>query len=422
MEGRVRGPSVCLPLECRLQEGGTALSIVAFSAISVLSEGPFPMGCMLEVTRAASRGVLPYTPGLGIVLCPRNHVIKGPSCVARPERPLPSCWELCGCINPLHASRSGTGILSFSLGSLISSFLHDPPNHHLREESGMPAHFTDEDTEPQGTQQVEATGLRPRSPPGPAFFAQQGHRAAFSSDLWPPSPLTVLIGAMKLNERSVAHYALSDSPADHTGFLRTWGGAGTPPTPSGAGRRCWFVLKGNLLFSFESRESRAPLSLVVLEGCTVELAEAPVSEEFAFAIRFDAPGVRPHLLAADGPAAQEAWVKALSRASFGYMRLVVRELESQLRDARHSLALRRHSSWKAGPGHQKPQAPERPSPGPENGHPVSKDCRPEDLVEERGSRPAGRGLAEWQGPAGLFLGRRQSPSLPETSYFSMLHN
>ncbi|KAB0392949.1 hypothetical protein E2I00_002889 [Balaenoptera physalus] len=131
------------------------------------------------------------------------------------------------------------------------------------------------------------------------------------------------MGAMKLNERSVAHYALSDSPADHAGFLRTWGGAGTPPTPSGTGRRCWFVLKGNLLFSFESREGRAPLSLVVLEGCTVELAEAPVPEEFAFAIRFDAPGVRPHLLAADGPAAQEAWVKALSRASFGYMRLVM---------------------------------------------------------------------------------------------------
>ena len=79
----------------------------------------------------------------------------------------------------------------------------------------------------------------------------------------------------------------------------------------------------------------------------MELAEAPVPEEFAFTIRFDAPGVRPHLLAADGPAAQEAWVKALSRASFGYMRLVVRELENQLRDARQSLALHRHSSWKA---------------------------------------------------------------------------
>ncbi|XP_047596273.1 sesquipedalian-2 isoform X2 [Lutra lutra] len=230
------------------------------------------------------------------------------------------------------------------------------------------------------------------------------------------------MGAMKLNERSVAHYALSDSPADHTGFLRTWGGPGTAPTPSGTGRRCWFVLKGNLLFSFESRESRAPLSLVVLEGCTVELAEAPVSEEFAFAVCFDAPGVRPHLLAADGPAAQEAWVKALSRASFSYMRLVVRELESQLREARHSLALHRHSSWKATGSHCKPQAPDRRSPGLENGYSPSKDCSSVDLVEERSSKPAGQGLAEWQGPASLYLDGRQSPAFPETSYFSTLHN
>lgn len=80
-------------------------------------------------------------------------------------------------------------------------------------------------------------------------------------------------------------------------------------------------------------------------------------EEFAFAIRrFDAPGVRPHLLAADGLAAQEAWVKALSRASFGYMRLVVRELESQLREARHSLDLHRRSSRKAVSSRCKPQA------------------------------------------------------------------
>ncbi|XP_062971684.1 sesquipedalian-2 [Cynocephalus volans] len=222
---------------------------------------------------------------------------------------------------------------------------------------------------------------------------------------------------MKLNKRSMAHYALSDSPADHTGFLRTWGGPGTQPTPSGTGRRCWFVLKGNLLFSFESREGRAPLSLVVLEGCTVELAEAPVPEEFAFAIRFDAPGVRPHLLAADGPAAQEAWVKALSRASFGYMRLVVRELESQLQDARRSLALHRRSSWKA-------QAPDHWSPGLGNGHSLSRDCSPVGLVEEEGSRPAGRSLAEreLQGPATLLLGRGQSPVSPETSCFSTLHD
>ncbi|XP_069855992.1 sesquipedalian-2 [Dipodomys merriami] len=229
---------------------------------------------------------------------------------------------------------------------------------------------------------------------------------------------------MKLNKRSVAHYALSDAPADHTGFLRTWGGPGTPPTPSGTGRRCWFVLKGNLLFSFESPEGRAPLSLVVLEGCTVELAEAPVPEEFAFAIRFDAPGVRPHLLAADGQAAQEAWVKALSRASFGYMRLVVRELESQLQDARQSLALHRSTSWKVIASHRKPQAPDRSSPAWENGHFLPRDHSPGCFMREVGSRPAGWDLAEWelQGPASLLLSRGQSPVSPETSCFSTLHN
>ncbi|XP_024435113.1 sesquipedalian-2 [Desmodus rotundus] len=232
------------------------------------------------------------------------------------------------------------------------------------------------------------------------------------------------MGAMKLNKRSVAHYARSNSPADHMGFLRTWGGPGTPSPPSGTGRRCWFVLKGNLLFSFESREGRAPLGLVVLEGCTVELAEAPVPEEFAFTIRFDAPGVRPHLLAADGPAAQEAWVKALSRASFGYMRLVVRELENQLRDARQSLALHRHSSWKAITSHCKPQAVDHLSRGLEKGHSLSRDCSPMGLVEVAGSATGGQGLAECelQGPASLLLSRGQSPVSPETSCFSTLHN
>uniref|UniRef100_A0A8U7N1V5 Sesquipedalian n=1 Tax=Corvus moneduloides TaxID=1196302 RepID=A0A8U7N1V5_CORMO len=133
---------------------------------------------------------------------------------------------------------------------------------------------------------------------------------------------------MKLNERSVAHYATCDSPADHAGFLRKrverhhhhahHHGASY--------QRRWFVLKGNLLFYFEERESREPVGLVVLEGCTVELCEA--AEEFAFAIRFDDAGARAYVLVADGQAAMEAWVKALSRASFDYMRLVVRELEN----------------------------------------------------------------------------------------------
>ncbi|KAK2501064.1 hypothetical protein MC885_015279 [Smutsia gigantea] len=228
---------------------------------------------------------------------------------------------------------------------------------------------------------------------------------------------------MKLNERSVAHYALSDSPADYTGFLRTWRGPGTPPTPSGTGRRCWFILKGNLLFSFESQESRAPLSLVVLEGCTVELAEAPVPEEFAFAIRFDAPGVRPFVLAADGPEAQEAWVKALSRASFGYMRLLVRELESQLRDARQSLALHRRSSWKTVTNRCKPQAPDHWSLGLENGHSPSRDCSSMGLAEEGDGRSALWGLPKWElHGCASFPGRWQSPVTSETSCFATLHN
>ncbi|XP_009873617.1 PREDICTED: sesquipedalian-1-like, partial [Apaloderma vittatum] len=81
--------------------------------------------------------------------------------------------------------------------------------------------------------------------------------------------------------------------------------------------------------------------LVVLEGCTVELCEA--AEEFAFAIRFDDAGARAYVLVADGHAAMEAWVKALSRASFDYMRLVVRELEKQLEEACKSLAACRKS-------------------------------------------------------------------------------
>uniref|UniRef100_A0A8C3RKT6 Sesquipedalian n=1 Tax=Cyanoderma ruficeps TaxID=181631 RepID=A0A8C3RKT6_9PASS len=148
---------------------------------------------------------------------------------------------------------------------------------------------------------------------------------------------------MKLNERSVAHYATCNSPADHAGFLRKRVERhhhhvhhhGT------SYQRRWFVLKGNLLFYFEERESREPIGLVVLEGCTVELCEA--AEEFAFAIRFDDAGARAYVLVADGQAAMEAWVKALSRASFDYMRLVVRELEKQLEDACKSLAACRKS-------------------------------------------------------------------------------
>ncbi|XP_059404748.1 sesquipedalian-1-like [Carassius carassius] len=140
---------------------------------------------------------------------------------------------------------------------------------------------------------------------------------------------------MKLNERSVAHYATCNSPPDKTGFLFKKGERNT------AYHRRWFILKGNMLFYFEERESREPIGVIVLEGCTVELCESE-SEEFAFAIKFDCVKAKVYKMAAENQAAMESWVKALSRASFNYMRLVVKELERQLEEvqeeARSSLA------------------------------------------------------------------------------------
>ncbi|XP_029961448.1 sesquipedalian-1 [Salarias fasciatus] len=129
---------------------------------------------------------------------------------------------------------------------------------------------------------------------------------------------------MKLNERSVAHYATCDTPPDKTGFLFKKGERNT------AYHRRWFVLKGNMLFYFEERDSREPIGVIVLEGCTVELCES--AEEFAFAIKFDCAKSRVYKMAAESQAGMESWVKALSRASFDYMRLVVRELEQQLEE------------------------------------------------------------------------------------------
>lgn len=116
---------------------------------------------------------------------------------------------------------------------------------------------------------------------------------------------------MKLNERSVAHYATCDSPPDKTGFLFKKGERNT------AYHRRWFVLKSNMLFYFEERDGREPIGVIVLEGCTVELCES--AEEFAFAVKFDCAKARVYKMAADSQAAMESWVKALSRASFDYM-------------------------------------------------------------------------------------------------------
>lgn len=229
---------------------------------------------------------------------------------------------------------------------------------------------------------------------------------------------------MKLNERSVAHYATCDSPTDHAGFLRKrverhhhHGHHGT------SYQRRWFVLKGNLLFYFEERESREPVGLVVLEGCTVELCEA--AEEFAFAIRFDDAGAKAYVLVADGQAAMEAWVKALSRASFDYMRLVVRELEKQLEEACTSLAACRKSPRKSSSGRRRHLSNPALPPVQEKQHVLengystwgSDPDRDGGQTKPPPLPPRRRSAAGSSAPA-----LQESPVSPETTCFAKLHH
>ncbi|XP_072271965.1 sesquipedalian-1 [Pyxicephalus adspersus] len=133
---------------------------------------------------------------------------------------------------------------------------------------------------------------------------------------------------MKLNERNLIYYATCKSPVDKCGFLYKKGES------NASYHRRWFVLKGNMLFYYDSEESKEPLGVIILEGCRVELCES--TEEFAFAIKFGYAKSRAYILAADSHSTMESWVKALSRANFEYIRLVVKELQEQLVEIKKS--------------------------------------------------------------------------------------
>ncbi|NXA49690.1 SESQ1 protein, partial [Nothocercus julius] len=250
---------------------------------------------------------------------------------------------------------------------------------------------------------------------------------------------------MKLNERSLAFYATCDSPADSAGFLYKRG------ERHAAYHRRWFVLKGNMLFYFEERESREPVGVIVLEGCTVELCDS--RGEFAFAIRFGGAKSRTYVLAAESHAAMEAWVKALSRASFDYMRLVVRELEQQLarvqwgsnaerapereperalqREPERALEQELEQALEQEPEREPEEAPERE---PERRAPRENGCAVWNIVPGTDSLPRGA-VPRWASGCEAEAGPRQPPVPPrcqaslgvpagnavEVSAFSRLH-
>ncbi|XP_053313490.1 sesquipedalian-1 [Spea bombifrons] len=133
---------------------------------------------------------------------------------------------------------------------------------------------------------------------------------------------------MKLNERNLLYYATCSSPVDKSGHLLKKGERNT------AYHKRWFVLKGNMLFYYESDESKEPVGVIILEGCRVELCDSSV--EYAFAIKFEHAKSRAYILAAENQGTMESWVKALTRANFEYLRLVVKELQKQLEEAQKS--------------------------------------------------------------------------------------
>lgn len=126
---------------------------------------------------------------------------------------------------------------------------------------------------------------------------------------------------MKLNEKSVASFAVCPSPIDKEGYL-------SKKSERGFQRR-WFVLKGNLLFYFEKKQDKEPLGVVVLEACSVQ---ASSQVRYAFEISFDGVGTRTYVILADNDEDMQAWMKAISHSSYEYLRTIVNELQRRVNE------------------------------------------------------------------------------------------
>jgi len=136
---------------------------------------------------------------------------------------------------------------------------------------------------------------------------------------------------MKINECTLAAFATShaDAPPDKEGWLWKKGEVNK------AFQKRYFVLKGNLLFYFERKTDREPIGVVILEGCTIELAEDD-QERFSFKINFhngggeQQKGSRIYHLGTECQDTMEEWMKLLACASHDYMKLMVYELQQKL--------------------------------------------------------------------------------------------
>ena len=126
---------------------------------------------------------------------------------------------------------------------------------------------------------------------------------------------------MRLNEKNVASFAVCSSPVDKEGYLQKKGDLNREF------QRRWFVLKGNLLFYFLKKQDREPQGVIVLEACSVQVS---VHGRYCFEISFDGAGTRIYVLGADNNDEMESWMKAISHASYEYLKTIVDELQRRV--------------------------------------------------------------------------------------------
>ncbi|VEN45754.1 unnamed protein product [Callosobruchus maculatus] len=129
---------------------------------------------------------------------------------------------------------------------------------------------------------------------------------------------------MKINEKNLSAFAVSATPVDKEGYLNKRGELNKNF------QRRYFLLKGNLLFYFDKKGDKEPVGVIILEGCSIELAED--EEQFCFKIEFHGTNNRSYILGAESQESMEQWMKALACAGYDYMKLMVAELQRQLDD------------------------------------------------------------------------------------------
>ncbi|XP_064553371.1 sesquipedalian-1 [Drosophila montana] len=205
---------------------------------------------------------------------------------------------------------------------------------------------------------------------------------------------------MKINEKNLCVFARSP-PFDMEGFLNKRGEINK------AFQRRYFVLKGNLLFYFETRLDKEPLGLIIVEGCTIELSQESDLDNYCFEIAFN--GNRTYILAADTQECMEAWMKALTCAGYEYKRIIVAELQRQLQEIEESRN-KMHTD-RRDPSQAVTDAPSKPKPPPRRQNPFNRPAPPPPLP------PSDRALDAAAAAGGVRGGVVMSPMPFIPGYF-----